>query len=85
MRWRQSIAYEFGSNLIGHEIPERSIPGIIVAAFSVIVMPLFGKSEAEGLCGDRERSHGLPARDLSSSGPIGFAQPTEALSSTKSP
>src|ERR1022692_3066578 len=31
------ILYESGSTLIGHEAPERSIPGIIVAAVSVVV------------------------------------------------
>ncbi len=39
------IAYESGSTLIGHEIPQRSIPGIIVAALSVIVMPLLAKAK----------------------------------------
>jgi divalent metal cation (Fe/Co/Zn/Cd) transporter len=39
------ILYESGSALIGHEIPERSIPGIIVAAVSVIVMPLLARSK----------------------------------------
>ena len=34
------ILYESGSTLIRHETPERSIPGIIVAAVSVVVMPL---------------------------------------------
>jgi divalent metal cation (Fe/Co/Zn/Cd) transporter len=34
------IAYESGSTLIRHESPERSIPGMIVAAVSVIVMPM---------------------------------------------
>jgi divalent metal cation (Fe/Co/Zn/Cd) transporter len=32
------IAYESGSTLVRHEPPERSIPGIIVAAVSVVVM-----------------------------------------------
>ncbi len=39
------IAYESGSTLIGHEIPERSIPGIIVAAVSVVVMPLLARAK----------------------------------------
>jgi divalent metal cation (Fe/Co/Zn/Cd) transporter len=34
------IGYESDSALIRHEPPERSIPGIVVAAVSVIVMPL---------------------------------------------
>src|SRR5204863_8852114 len=33
------IAFESGSAPIRHESPERSIPGIIIAAVSVIVMP----------------------------------------------
>jgi divalent metal cation (Fe/Co/Zn/Cd) transporter len=39
------IAYESGSTLIRHESPERSIPGVIVAAVSVVVMPLLARSK----------------------------------------
>jgi divalent metal cation (Fe/Co/Zn/Cd) transporter len=39
------IAYESGSALIQHEAPERSIPGIIIAALSVIVMPLLARAK----------------------------------------
>jgi divalent metal cation (Fe/Co/Zn/Cd) transporter len=39
------IAYQSGSTLILHESPERSIPGIIVAAVSVVVMPLLAKAK----------------------------------------
>ena len=39
------IAYESGSALIGREVPERSIPGILVAAASVIVMPLLARAK----------------------------------------
>jgi len=39
------ILYESGSALVGHEAPERSIPGIIVAAISVVVMPLLARSK----------------------------------------
>jgi len=39
------IAYESGSTLIGHNTPERSIPGIIVAAVSVVVMPLLARAK----------------------------------------
>jgi divalent metal cation (Fe/Co/Zn/Cd) transporter len=39
------ILYESGSTLIGHEAPERSIPGIIVAAVSVVVMPLLARAK----------------------------------------
>ncbi len=39
------IVYESGRTLIGREIPERSIPGIIVAAVSVVVMPLLARAK----------------------------------------
>jgi divalent metal cation (Fe/Co/Zn/Cd) transporter len=39
------IAYESGITLIHREIPERSIPGILVAAISVIVMPVLAKAK----------------------------------------
>jgi len=39
------IAYESGSSLIGHEIPERSFPGNIVAAVSVVVMPILARAK----------------------------------------
>jgi divalent metal cation (Fe/Co/Zn/Cd) transporter len=39
------IAYESGSTLIRHEAPERSIPGIIVAAVSVVVMPWLARAK----------------------------------------
>jgi divalent metal cation (Fe/Co/Zn/Cd) transporter len=39
------ILYESGSTLIGHEVPERSIPGIIVAVASVVVMPLLARAK----------------------------------------
>jgi divalent metal cation (Fe/Co/Zn/Cd) transporter len=39
------ILYESGSTLMGHRIPERSIPGIGVAAVSVVVMPLLAKAK----------------------------------------
>ena len=39
------ILYESGSTLIGYEIPEHSIPGIIVAAVSVVVMPILAKAK----------------------------------------
>jgi divalent metal cation (Fe/Co/Zn/Cd) transporter len=39
------ILYESSSTLIWHEAPERSIPGIIVAAVSVVVMPLLAKAK----------------------------------------
>jgi divalent metal cation (Fe/Co/Zn/Cd) transporter len=39
------ILYESGSTLVRHQAPERSIPGIIVAAVSVVVMPLLARSK----------------------------------------
>lgn len=39
------IACESGSTLIGRAAPERSIPGIIVAAVSVLVMPLLARAK----------------------------------------
>jgi divalent metal cation (Fe/Co/Zn/Cd) transporter len=39
------IAYESGATLIRQKAPERSIPGIIVAAVSVIVMPLLARAK----------------------------------------
>ncbi len=39
------IVYEFGSTLIGHKAPERSIPGLIVAAASLVVMPPLARAK----------------------------------------
>jgi divalent metal cation (Fe/Co/Zn/Cd) transporter len=39
------VLYESASILIGREAPERSIPGIALAAVSVIVMPLLARSK----------------------------------------
>ena len=39
------IGYESGSALIRHKAPERSIPGIIVATVSVVVMPILAKAK----------------------------------------
>ena len=39
------IAYESGFTLIRREPPERSIPGIIAAAVSVVVMPLLAQAK----------------------------------------
>ncbi|HEY1203179.1 MAG: cation transporter [Bryobacteraceae bacterium] len=47
------IAYESGSTLIGHKTPERSIPGIIVAAVSVVVMPLLARAKRRVAAGIR--------------------------------
>jgi divalent metal cation (Fe/Co/Zn/Cd) transporter len=45
------IVYESGSALIRHGSPERSIPGIIVAAVSVVVMPLLARAKREVAAG----------------------------------
>ena len=39
------IAYESGSILIRQQAPERSIPGIMIAALSVVVMPLLARAK----------------------------------------
>ena len=39
------ILYESGSTLIHHKAAERSLPGIIVAAVSVVVMPLLARAK----------------------------------------
>jgi divalent metal cation (Fe/Co/Zn/Cd) transporter len=39
------VLYESGSTVIGHNEPERSIPGIIIAAAAVIVMPLLARAK----------------------------------------
>src|SRR5215471_21070326 len=39
------IAYECGSTLFRQETPERSIPGIIIAAASVVIMPLLARAK----------------------------------------
>jgi divalent metal cation (Fe/Co/Zn/Cd) transporter len=39
------ILYDSSSTLLRHEPPERSIPGIIIAAVSVIVMPLLAAAK----------------------------------------
>lgn len=39
------ILYESGAALIGREAPERSIPGIVIAALSVVIMPLLARAK----------------------------------------
>jgi divalent metal cation (Fe/Co/Zn/Cd) transporter len=39
------VAFDSGLTLVRHEKPERSIPGIIVAAISVVVMPLLARAK----------------------------------------
>ena len=50
------IAYESGSTLIRHEAPERSIPGIVIAAVSVIVMPMLAKAKRNVAAGIDSRA-----------------------------
>ncbi len=39
------ILYESGSTLIRHEAPERSIPGIVIAAAAMVVMPALAQAK----------------------------------------
>jgi divalent metal cation (Fe/Co/Zn/Cd) transporter len=39
------ILYDSGSTLLRHETPDRSIPGIIIAAISLVVMPLLASAK----------------------------------------
>ena len=39
------ILYQSGASLIGRAVSERSIPGIVVAAVSVIVMPMLARAK----------------------------------------
>ena len=39
------ILFDAGNALVSHEAPNQSMPGIIVAAFSVVVMPLLARSK----------------------------------------
>jgi divalent metal cation (Fe/Co/Zn/Cd) transporter len=41
------VLYDSLSVLVRHDAPERSIPGIIVAAVSVVVMPLLARSKRQ--------------------------------------
>jgi divalent metal cation (Fe/Co/Zn/Cd) transporter len=41
------ILYDSISILIRHEVPERSIPGIVLATVSVVVMPLLARSKRQ--------------------------------------
>ena len=45
------IAYESASALIRQESPQRSIPGIIVAAVSVVVMPMLARAKRKVAAG----------------------------------
>ena len=39
------IGYDSHVSLIRHEAPERSVPGIIIAALSLVVMPLLARAK----------------------------------------
>jgi divalent metal cation (Fe/Co/Zn/Cd) transporter len=45
------ILYESVSTLIRHEAPERSIPGIVIAAVSLVVMPILAKAKRQVAAG----------------------------------
>jgi divalent metal cation (Fe/Co/Zn/Cd) transporter len=45
------ITYESATTLIGQERPERSVPGIIVAAVSVVVMPMLARAKRKVAAG----------------------------------
>jgi divalent metal cation (Fe/Co/Zn/Cd) transporter len=47
------VAFNSGWTLVQHEKPERSIPGIIVAAVSVVVMPLLARAKRRVATGIR--------------------------------
>ena len=50
------ILYESGSTLIRHESPERSIPGIMIAAVSVVVMPMLARAKRRVAAGIGSRA-----------------------------
>jgi len=56
------IFYESSSTLIGHEAPQRSIPGIIVAAASVVVMPLLARAKRGVAAGIGSRAMSADSR-----------------------
>jgi hypothetical protein len=64
------ILYESGSALIFQRPPHRSIPGIVIAAVSLVVMPLLGESKAPGRCGHWDRRY---ARRLQTDGSCTFS------------
>ncbi|MCU1237875.1 MAG: integral rane protein [Candidatus Solibacter sp.] len=41
------VAYEAGEALVSHRSPERSVPGIALAAVSMIVMPLLSRAKRQ--------------------------------------
>lgn len=56
------ILYESGSTLIGHQTPDRSMPGIIVAAVSVVVMPLLARAKRRVAAGIRSEAMSADSR-----------------------
>lgn len=45
------ILFESGSTLIRHEPPEQSIPGIVIAAAALVVMPLLARAKRQVAAG----------------------------------
>jgi divalent metal cation (Fe/Co/Zn/Cd) transporter len=56
------ITYESGSALIQHEVPKPSLPGIIVAAASVVVMPILAKGKRRVAAGIRSGAMNADSR-----------------------
>jgi divalent metal cation (Fe/Co/Zn/Cd) transporter len=50
------LLFDAGETLLFHEAPERSIPGIIVAGLSVIVMPLLARAKRRVAAGIESRA-----------------------------
>jgi divalent metal cation (Fe/Co/Zn/Cd) transporter len=50
------ILYDAGKALLFHEAPDRSIPGIIVAALSVVVMPVLARAKRRVAAGIESRA-----------------------------
>jgi divalent metal cation (Fe/Co/Zn/Cd) transporter len=50
------VTYESASTLLRHQTPERSIPGILIAAVSVVVMPLLARAKRKVAAGIGSRA-----------------------------
>jgi divalent metal cation (Fe/Co/Zn/Cd) transporter len=50
------IFYDAGNDLISHTAPDRSIPGIVIAAVSVVVMPLLARAKRRVAAGIGSRA-----------------------------
>ena len=42
------IVVDAGHALYAHEVPEKSLPGMIIAALSVVIMPLLARAKRRG-------------------------------------